>query len=112
MGRAVHNHGLDGPCGCAGGSNVIDSRPHVEGGIWRRRRCKACKLVFTTHEAFCQTVPTVVREVKHPKAGQPRQAKKPEPLPPVPRNAKPVPAARQRIEDMRMERELEQVDGY
>lgn len=45
---------------CGGKTDVIDSRP-MAGGIRRRRRCRACKSRFTTHERLA---PADVRVIK------------------------------------------------
>ncbi len=37
-------------CGSARGQLVTDSRPMVENGIRRRRKCMACKKTFATVE--------------------------------------------------------------
>lgn len=111
-------------CPCGGKTHVADTRP-LDDGIWRKRRCRACKVTFTTFEQMCLTeafkkgrplgttrdkpIPHQVRTIQ-PVA--PRVIKtNPHSQPPGRRVADPVLAsARSRMEDARLQSELEKGD--
>jgi hypothetical protein len=114
---------------CQGKTKVFDSR-EIEGGTWRRRRCVTCGFSFTTAEQQCATIPGIragfrradspppkkrqvvmpaVARVERPKrlrspSAEPKGAKR-EDTEPAPR----VTPARNRIEDMRNARLLDEL---
>jgi transcriptional regulator NrdR family protein len=70
---------------CTHNSTVKDSRPHQDGGIWRRRECPVCLTRWTTIEVTCDTVP-----LPRGNPGKPRQAR-------LPATTKPRQVARQQL---------------
>lgn len=48
-------------CG-AEGSKVINTAPDPQGGIRRRRECKACEMRYTTYERAVLTTPLLVKQ--------------------------------------------------
>lgn len=70
-------------CKCGGRSHVTDTRP-LDDGIWRRRECKVCGVIFTTFEQHCET-PAL-------RKGKPAGSTKDKPLQPATRKiVKPKP---------------------
>lgn len=109
-------------CSCGSDTIVKDSR-EIEEGQWRRRRCNACGMDFTTLEQRCETVRNYrpkqarakhqIEVVKPPKKtiARPYREKKPKAKPqlelPTHEVQEPsVKPARSRIEDMKLRREL------
>ena len=123
-------------CSCGAASAVKDTRQINDGkNVWRRRICIGCGAQFTTVEQLCETIPgkrgalnvrstnagrlvkpvtKVDVEAPHGKRRQrvlqkKLETKQKEELKPKPKpKTKPAPVvpARNRIEDMKLEREL------
>ena len=122
---------------CARGSDTLvkDSRPYDNRtSIWRKRQCKSCGTIFTTVEQVCETLPckkgkpfgapsAIAKPEKH-------KVKPPEVTPTLrPKRARPkktkdlvlekpalvdavTPKPRNRIEDLKEQRELQKLDEW
>lgn len=100
-------------CSCGSDTSVVDTRPiNEKTNIWRRRKCKACGCLFTTIEQLCETMPGK-RGKLHVSERTAKQQVKPVPVKAVvaPRSTTPprVQTTRNRIEDMRMQKELNNI---
>jgi hypothetical protein len=123
--------------GCGGRTDSVDGR-YVEQGYWRRRICQACGHASTTIEQVCVTEkgnrlrPARIQAPKPPVVKLPRQrdpAHKPTrkgkpvldqyaaakaaglPTPAKQQKAAREVSSRSRIEDLKMQRELEREDA-
>jgi transcriptional regulator NrdR family protein len=100
-------------CSCGSDTNVVDTRTiNEKTNVWRRRKCKACGCLFTTIEQLCETMPGK-RGKLHVSERTAKQQIKPVPVKAVvaPRSNTPprVQTTRNRIEDMRMQKELNNI---
>jgi transcriptional regulator NrdR family protein len=95
-------------CSCGGSTQVKDSRLHVSGGILRRRKCVSCGETFSTLERHCETIVGVRGPGRKTPAARTRIAVAQIDNTPVPQSSKP---ARHRIEEMKMARELLELEG-
>lgn len=99
-------------CPC-GGSTIVKDGRLIEEGYWRRRRCDKCGVDSTTLEQVCETIKgTRLRQavIAAPKPPAVKRPKNPHPVKrAVPVDDTPVIKARTRMEDARMQRELEEM---
>lgn len=104
-------------CTCGNSTNVTDAR-YIPEGYWRKRKCLGCGAVMTTVEQRCETISgskgrqpvyTVPKPkaVKAPSARVARKTHAPALSKQAPKER--VVPTRSRIEDLRMELELEKL---
>lgn len=108
---------MKSPC-CNGDTIVKDSR-YGDGYQWRRRQCKVCKTQFNTEESICD-IANIKKGKPFMNGAGPAEPKKKVRIPAKPRVKRPpkigvgqpdvivvaVKPARNRVEDLRMEREI------
>ena len=122
-------------CACGSDSLVKDSRLYDNRtSIWRKRQCKGCGTIFTTLEQVCETLPTKKGRpfgVPAAKAKPEKRKVKPVIAAPTQRPKRPrvkktkdlvlekpavvdalTPKPRNRIEDMKEQRELQKLDEW
>lgn len=121
-------------CTCGSDTCVKDSRPYDNRtSIWRKRQCKGCGTVFTTLEQVCETLPTKKGKplgipARSPQSRPLKREVKPVDVAPTPRPKRPrksaqvyelpvqvdaiTPKPRNRVEDLKAERELKKLEDY